>query len=105
MQRDMFPPSHPHAQLQAIEPVQSSDALPIHLPAFPTQEHPYAQIPKPRARMGQIANADPQRGLILRAAASIPRRPPQLRQAAGPQATDLKRPLKPGGQFSAACGP
>jgi hypothetical protein len=88
----MLPSSHPHTQLQAIEPVQSSDALPIHRPAFPTQEHPDAQILKPRARMGQIANADPQRGLILRSAASIPRRPPKLRQAAGPQATDLKRP-------------
>ncbi len=29
MQRDMFPVPHSHAQLQAIEPVQSSDAFPI----------------------------------------------------------------------------
>ncbi len=29
-------------------------------PAYATQAHPEAQIPNPRARMGQIANAYPQ---------------------------------------------
>ena len=48
--------------------------------------------------MGQIANAYPQGGLILRMALSIPRRPPKLCQAAGPQATDLKRAVNPGGR-------
>jgi len=55
--------------------------------------------------MGQIANAHPQRGLIFRSAASVPRGPTELGEATGPQATDLKRPVKPGGQFSTACGP
>jgi hypothetical protein len=105
VQRDMLPPSHPHTQLQAIESVQSSDALPIHQPAFPTQQHPDPQIPKPGPGMGQIANPYPERRLIRGPTPSIPRRSPKLRQAAGPQATDLKRPVKPGSQFSTACGP
>lgn|GEM_PF-1657319 len=105
MQRDVLASPHPHAQLQTIKSVQSSDALSIHPPAFPTQQHPDPQRPKPRARMGQIANAQPQRGLIFRAAASIPGGSAELRQPTGPQATDLKRLVKPGGQFSTACGP
>jgi len=71
VQRDVLASPHPHAQLHAIESVQSSDALPIHPPAFPTQHHPDPQIPQPGSGMSQIANAHPQRGLILRAAASI----------------------------------
>ena len=55
--------------------------------------------------MSQIANAQPQGGLILRAAPSIPGGATELRQPTGPQATDLKRLVKPGGQFSTACGP
>jgi hypothetical protein len=34
MQRDMLAPPHPHPQLQAIKPVQSSDTFPIHEPTF-----------------------------------------------------------------------
>jgi hypothetical protein len=104
MECDVLPPPHPHAQLQAIEPVQSSDAFPIHQPAFATQQHQDPQIPKPGPGMGQIANAHPQRGLILRSASSIPDGATELGQPTGPQATDLKRPVKPGGQFSTACG-
>ena len=37
IQRDMLAPPDPHAQLQAFEPVQSSDAFPIHPPALATQ--------------------------------------------------------------------
>ena len=88
MECDVFAAPDPPTQLQAIEPVQSSDALPIHHPpAFATQAHPEAQRPNPRARMGQIANAYPQGGLILRMALSIPRRPPKLcqRQARRPR--------------------
>jgi len=55
--------------------------------------------------MSQIANAQPQGGLILRAAPSVPGGAAELRQPTGPQATDLKRLVKPGGQFSTACGP
>lgn len=55
--------------------------------------------------MGEITNANSQGGLILRSAASIPGGATELCEATGPQATDLKGPVKPGGQFSAACGP
>jgi hypothetical protein len=55
--------------------------------------------------MSQIANAHPQRGLILRSASSIPGGATELDQPTGPQATDLKGVVKPGRQFSAACGP
>jgi hypothetical protein len=105
VQRDVLTSPHPHAQLQAVESVQSSDPFPIHPPAFPTQQHPDPQIPKPGPGVSQIANAHPQRGLILRAASSRPGGPTELGEATGPQATDLKRILKPGGQFSTACGP
>jgi hypothetical protein len=105
MQRDMLSTPDPHSQLQAVQSLEPSHPFPIHTPAFATQEHPNAQEPESRARMGQISNTYPQGGLILRMASSIPRRPPKLRQAAGPQATDLKRAVKPGGQFSTACGP
>jgi len=101
----MFSPPDPHAQLQSFEPVQPAHSFPIHQPAFPTQQHPDPQIPKPGPGMGQISNPYPQRRLIRGPTPSIPRRSPKLRQAAGPHATDLKRPLKPGGQFSTACGP
>jgi hypothetical protein len=36
---------------------------------------------------------------------SIPGRPTELREATGPQATHLKRNVKPLSQFPAACGP
>jgi hypothetical protein len=37
MQCDVFPAPDPHAQLQAIETVEPTDALAIHWPAFATQ--------------------------------------------------------------------
>src|ERR1051325_1038612 len=55
--------------------------------------------------MGEIPNAHPERRRILGATLSIPRGSAKLRQATGPQATDLKRLVKPGGQFSTAGGP
>ena len=105
MQRDVLPPPDPHPQLQALQPIEPSHPFPIHPPAFATQEHPNAQRSKSRARMGQIANAYPQGGLIRGSTPPVPGGPTELCEATGPQATDLKRPLKPGGQFSTACGP
>ena len=55
--------------------------------------------------MGQIPNAEPQGRLILGATPSIPGGSTELRQPTGPQAADLKRVLKPVGQFPAAGGP
>jgi hypothetical protein len=105
MPRDVLASLHPYAELQALESIEPSHPLPIHPPALAMQEHPDAQRPKPRAGMGQIANAHPQRGLIFRAASSVPRGSTELGKTTGPQATDLKRPVKPAGQFSTACGP
>ena len=104
MECDVPASPHPHTNKQAIEPVEPSHPLAIHEPAFTTQEHPDPQRPKPRAGMSQISNAQPERRLILGPTASTPRGPTKLRQATGPQATDLKRPVKPGGQFATAGG-
>lgn len=68
----MFSSADPHAQLQAIQAIQASDALPIDRPAFTPEQHPDPLIPKPRSGMGQIANAHPQGGLIFRPAPPIP---------------------------------
>jgi len=105
VQRDMFPSPHPHAQLQSIETVEPTDAFAIHRPALTPQQHPNPQVAKPRPGMSQIANTQPQGGVILRAAPSRPGGAAELRQLTGPQATDLKRLVKPLGQFSTACGP
>jgi hypothetical protein len=60
MQRDMLSTPDPHPQLQALQSIEPSHPFPIHPPAFATQEHPNAQRPKSRARLGQIANTYPQ---------------------------------------------
>jgi hypothetical protein len=94
-----------HAEMQAIQAIQSSDALAIHRPTLPPQQHQNPQVAKPRPGMSQIANTQSQSGLILRAAPLIPGSAAELRQPTGPQATDLKHLVKPVGQFSTACGP
>jgi len=101
----MFPSPNPHTQLQAIESVESADPLAIHPPAFAAQQHPDPQIPKPRSRVGEISNPYPQRRVIRGPTPPIPGGPTELREATGPQATDLKGALEPRGQFPAACGP
>ena len=73
MQRDMLSMPDLHAELQSLESIEPLHPLPIHPPALAPQEHPDAQSPKPRARMGQISNEHPQRGLIFRSASSVPR--------------------------------
>ena len=105
MQRNMLPPPDPHAKLQALQSIESSNSFPIYQPAFATQEHPDAQVPKTRARMGQISNAHPQCRLILGATASIPRGSTELGESTGPRTTHRERPVKPLGQLSAAGGP
>jgi hypothetical protein len=101
----MFSPPDPHAQRQSFEPVQPAPAFPIHPPAFATQQHPDPQIPKPRARMGEIANPYPQRHVIRSPTPSISGRPTELRQAASPRAPHRKRRLQPLGPLAAAGGP
>ena len=55
--------------------------------------------------MSPIANAQSQRRLIFRAAASIPRGSPELRQPTGPRTTHREGVPEPVGQFPAAGGP
>ena len=105
MESDVLPPPHVHPQLQALQSVEPSYPLAIHRPALTPEQDPDAQIPKPRARMGEIPNAEPEARLILGATPSIPGGSTELCQPTGPQATDLKRLVKPGGQCSTACGP
>ena len=105
VQRDVLPSPDAHPQLQPLEAIQPTDALPIHHPAFSTQEHPDAQEPESRPGVRELADPHPQRGLVLRAAAAIPRRPTELRQMTGPHAADGEGHLDPAGQLAALCGP
>ena len=65
--------SHPH--LQPFEVVEAMDALPVHVPAFPSQQCTDAARAEARARERDLANAHPQRRLILRATGTVPGRP------------------------------
>ena len=85
VQGDVFASPDPHAQLQAFEPIQASDAFAIHHPALPSQQHPDAQVAEARARVCELTDAEAQRLLVLRSGPSIPRRARQLRQMAGRQ--------------------
>lgn len=101
----MFSSAHPHAELQPLQAIQSSDTFAIDEPPLTPEQHPDPQVAKPRPSMRQIANAEPEGRLILRAAPSVPGGSTKLRQAAGPRTAHLKRPVKPLGQFPAAGGP
>jgi hypothetical protein len=57
MEGDVLPATDAHAQLQALEPIQSAHAFVIHSPALPSQQPPDALIAEPRSRMRQLANA------------------------------------------------
>ncbi len=81
MQGDVFPA--PHAQQQSIQAIQSSDALPIDQPPLTPEQHPGPLVAEPRSGMSQVANAEPQGGLILRAAPSVLGGSPELRQPTG----------------------
>ena len=101
----MFSSAHPHAELQSIQAIQPSDALPIDEPPLTPQQNPDPHVAKSRPRMRQIPNAEPESRLILCATVTIPGSSTKLRQAAGPRTAHLKRPVKPLGQFPAAGGP
>jgi hypothetical protein len=78
MQRHVLAPAHPHAELQAVQAIETADTLAIHEPTFASQQHPDPLIAKPRSGMGQIANAQPECRLILGPTFSIPRCPAEL---------------------------
>jgi hypothetical protein len=58
MQGDVFPASHPPAQLQAIQSIQSPDPLPIDQPALTPEQYPDPQVAKPRPSLREIPNAN-----------------------------------------------
>ena len=53
---DMFSSAHPHAELQSIQAIQPSDALPIDEPPLTPQQDPDPHVAKSRPRMRQIPN-------------------------------------------------
>jgi hypothetical protein len=105
MEGDVLASPHPHMERQSLESIEPPYPFSIHQPAFMPQEHPDPQISKTWPRMDEIANPDPQGRLIPGLTPSIPSGPTELSKATGPKATNLKRPVNSGGQFSTACGP
>src|SRR5262249_13674046 len=89
---------------QPIEAIETPHALPIHVPAFAAQQHPDPEKAEPRPRVGQLPDPQPERGLIPRAAAPIPRGATELRQSTRPRAANLERLLKPPGKLPTAHG-
>ena len=73
-----------HAKLQAIQAIQPAHPITIDQPSVAPEQDPNPLIVKPRPRVGQIPNANPQGGLILRPALPIPGGPTELGQATGP---------------------
>jgi len=57
MQGHVLAPPHAHPQLKSFQAVQPTDSLPIYEPTLTPQQDPNPQVAKPRAGMGQIANA------------------------------------------------
>jgi hypothetical protein len=72
VQGDVLASADAHPELQAVEPIEPAHPLAIHLPPLAAQEHPDPQVPEPRPRMGELANPQPQGGLIPRPALPIP---------------------------------
>ena len=105
VQRHVLAPPDAHAELQPVEPIQSPHPLAVDHPAFAAQQHPDPQMSKPRPRVGELPDPQPQRGLIPRPTAAIPGRSTELRQPTGPRTADLERPLKPSSQLPTARGP
>jgi len=104
-QGDVLAPPAAHAKLQPVEPMQPPHPLAVDSPAFAAQQHPDTQMSKPRPRVGELSNPQPQRGLIPRPTAAIPGRSSELRQPTGLRTADLERALEPPGQLPAPCGP
>lgn len=71
MQGHVLSPLDPHADLQPFEAVQAVDALPVDVPAFPSQQRTDPAGTGARARERQLANAHRQRCVILRGPGTI----------------------------------
>ena len=69
----MFPASHTHPQLQALEAIELPHTLLVHGPAVTAQQDPDAQEPEAGPRVRELADTEAQRRLILRSTLSSPR--------------------------------
>lgn len=56
VQGEVFPPTHAHPQLQAVQAIQAVDALLVHRPALSSQQHPDAREAERRTRVRQLPN-------------------------------------------------
>src|SRR5262245_23068723 len=83
VQGDVLASTDTHAELQAVEPIEPAHALTIDHPPFAAQQDPDPQVPEARSRVRELANAQPQGGLIARATAAIPRRLTEVRESTG----------------------
>jgi hypothetical protein len=61
MQGHVFAPPHAHPDLQAVEAIEPADALVIHPPTLPTQQHPDPLVAKPGPGVGELTNPRSQR--------------------------------------------
>jgi len=105
MQGHVLATTNSHAELQAIEAIQTAYPFPIHEPTLSSEQHPNALIPKPRPGMSQIPDAQPERRLIFGPTSPIPGGASALGQPTGPRTTHRERSVKPLGEFPTAGGP
>jgi hypothetical protein len=105
VQGDVLAAAHTHPKLQAVEPIEPAHPLAIDHPPLAAPQHPKPQVPEPRPRVRELANAQPQRGLLAGATAAIPRRATELREPTGTRVADLERHLEPPGDLPTARGP
>jgi hypothetical protein len=89
-------PTDPHAQLQALQPVQASNPLAVDTPTLTAQQHGNALITEPRSCVREIPDAHRQRRLIARGALAVPRRAGELGKPTRANGADLKSLLNPG---------
>ena len=105
MQRDVLAPPHPHPQLQPFQAVETTHSFLIHGPSFSSEQHPDPRVAKARTGVSELAYPQLPRSLVTGRAASIPCRPAELSEVAGPLHLDAVGRLKPGGQLAPARGP
>jgi hypothetical protein len=56
----MFATTHPKAQLQAFQTIQSPHALQVHRPTIPSEQHVDPAITEAGTGLRQVAHAHPQ---------------------------------------------
>jgi len=93
------------ADAKPFQLVEAIDPLRVHLPALPPKQHMQPPVPESLSCLGEFAHPHPQRGLVLRLALPIERRPAQPDELAGPQPADAEGAHEPGGALAQRRGP